>query len=246
MLSGAKIHGMDYVELPFVASGGKAIRSYLTLKKSGDMSFQKRGKYAHRRNFFKKIKAEESRIYCLTQKHTRDVVIIEDRPPHEYYSREADGLVTSNEKAVLSVTVADCLPIFLADDTKGVFGLVHSGWKGTGIVLNAVKKLEQHFNCLKNDLRILIGPGIGVCCYNVERERYTMFKRAYGSQSVRREGGDYYIDLRKANLSLLHDYGIKNITSIRDCTCCNPLFGSYRREGEEKFNRMLACIGFFG
>jgi YfiH family protein len=246
MLLGTKIHTRDYVELPLPATTEQGPRPVLSLKKSGDMAFHKREKLLHRREFFRKLNVKEGSVYALSQTHSRDVVIVGNSPPSEYYSVNADGMLTANRNAILSVTVADCLPIFIHDRANGAFGIVHSGWKGTGIVLEAIRKCESHFKSRKEDLSVLIGPGIGVCCYNVDQERYNLFRKEYGHQSVRREDGEYYLNLRKANLVLLNNYGIGEVTVIDDCTCCNPLFSSCRREGQENFSRMLACIGFIG
>ena len=45
---------------------------------------------------------------------------------------KTDGLVCDfDSKLILLVQTADCVPIFMVDNLKGIMGLVHSGWKGT-------------------------------------------------------------------------------------------------------------------
>jgi len=53
----------------------------------------------------------------------------------------ADGLVTQDPEIILTLKVADCVPVFLHDPSKNIIGLVHSGWRGTveNIVLNAIQ-----------------------------------------------------------------------------------------------------------
>ena len=53
-------------------------------------------------------------------------------------------MITKNPSLMPVVTVADCMPLYLYDSVSGVFGVVHSGWKGTGIIgeaLNLAKKI---------------------------------------------------------------------------------------------------------
>ena len=61
---------------------------------------------------------------------------------------DADGNIANSYYAknnvTLLVTIADCLPIFIAAD-NGAYGIVHSGWKGTGIIENAIIKYGNRF-----------------------------------------------------------------------------------------------------
>ena len=40
-----------------------------------------------------------------------------------------DALISNSNSIVLSIQVADCIPLFLADPLNGVIGLVHAGWR---------------------------------------------------------------------------------------------------------------------
>ena len=44
---------------------------------------------------------------------------------------KVDGFIARNKNIVLSIKVADCIPLFLHDNKTGLFGLIHSGWRGT-------------------------------------------------------------------------------------------------------------------
>jgi hypothetical protein len=150
-------------------------------------------------------------------------------------------LVTRDPRAVLCVSVGDCLPLFLFDESSGAFGLLHSGWKGTGIVELGVRMMRERGT---DTLRALLGPCIGPCCYRIPRDRYQLFEREYGGEAAIRDRGDYYIDLRAANQVLLHRLGVKSVSVISDCTSCNPLLSSFRRDGKG-FSGMLAVTGYF-
>jgi polyphenol oxidase len=153
-------------------------------------------------------------------------------------------MVTDRAELLLTITVADCLPIYLVDRRTGAFALVHSGWKGTGIVVEAVRTMASVYGTRAADLAVTIGPGIGACCYTVPDERYELFRARFGPEAVQRgPDGSCRLDLRAANELLLEREGVERVTTITDCTSCNPLLGSFRREGPAAFTRMLAFIG---
>lgn len=171
------------------------------------------------------------------------MIVVGDQGAQSLAALEADGMVTSRPDAVLTVTVADCLPIFLADRRTGAFGLVHSGWRGTGIVREAIRVMTESFGTRAGDILAVIGPGIGPCCYTVGQERHDGFRGQFGEAAVSRgPGGDFRLDLKTANVQLLEAAGVCSILVTTDCTCCSPGLGSFRREGEG-FHRMLAFLG---
>ena len=156
-------------------------------------------------------------------------------------------MITDRPDAVLSATVADCLPIFLQDTVSGAFGLVHSGWKGTGVVVNALRAMHDRYRTHAPDVAATIGPGIGPCCYRVPEERADLFARQFGAATVvRNQDGTPSLDLREANLALLRDAGVKAVTVVEDCTSCSEALGSFRRQGPARYSVMLSCIGRWG
>jgi YfiH family protein len=233
------------IKIPLGFNGGHQLRAYLSPKKAGDMAFSKQDILPYRKNFFRTYGIDKSRIFSLYQKHTKEIVNIPERAlPEDYHNIVADGMITRGKSNVLSITVADCLPIFLIDTSGKGFGILHSGWKGTGIVLNGIDALKHECGSIQKDIRVVIGPGIGSCCYNVEKERFIQFTAMYGADAGRNENGKYYIDLKKANTTILEEHGVNDITIIEDCTSCNFHLSSFRRDGEESLNLMLALIGY--
>jgi YfiH family protein len=240
------IQNESMVHIPLGLNGAYGPDACLSLRKAGDMAFFKQDILPGRRNLFRAYGIDESRLFSLYQKHTTDVVVIpESARPEDYQYRIADGMVTKGKENILGITVADCLPIFLIDTTGKGFGLLHSGWKGTGIVLNGISALQRECGSLRKDIRVIIGPGIGSCCYHVGKERFAEYTTSFGAGAGRHENGKYYIDMRKANITMLENHGITDITIIEDCTSCNPHLSSFRRDGEESLNLMIALIGYF-
>ncbi|TXT43965.1 MAG: hypothetical protein FD137_1690 [Spirochaetes bacterium] len=142
----------------------------------------------------------------------------------------------------LAVTVADCMPIWLFDRRFSAYGILHSGWKGTGILSLAVDRMRKEFGCSKDDILAILGPSIGSCCYMVDAERAAVFSAEFGESSIaERPGeGEVYLDLRKANLGIAERIGLGAVLDIDLCTACASSLGSFRRQGSQAFTRMLA------
>ena len=163
-----------------------------------------------------------------------------------------DGLITTNRNLIPTVTVADCMPLYLYDSVTGVFGIVHSGWKGTGIIVDAIKLAGKNYGARVEDFCIILGPHIRDCCYIVNEERANWFAENFTPDCVRpleagvkvdwnTGGGQLYrLSLEKANLAALKKAGVpdENIWIHPACTCCfkeNGIYkyGSNRRETKE-------------
>jgi len=236
----------DRAVLPVPASSG--LEAFISLHQSGHMSFPLRGELPDRERYFESLGLSQERIFALVQTHSRIVVNVTADDPHEYAEIKADGLVTSLPGAILSVTVADCLPILVWSDASPVFCLLHSGWKGTGIVRDAVGMLESLYSTGPGDIHACIGPGIGACCYAVPEERYEQFRNVFGVGCVKRRDNEFFLDLKAANIRLLDEAGAASCDVVTDCTCCGPFppglkLGSYRRDGKDGFHNMVVTAG---
>jgi copper oxidase (laccase) domain-containing protein len=165
-------------------------------------------------------------------------------------------LVSRDREIWLSVTVADCLPVYLLDTESGAFGILHSGWKGTGIVLKALALMAERWNTRAPAVAVVLGPCIGSCCYRVDEGRARSFAEEFGGPGgayplgppvIRRSPkgpgpAEPFLDLQAANARLLAGAGVRNLTVCRDCTFTDERLGSFRREGTD-YTRMLALIG---
>jgi copper oxidase (laccase) domain-containing protein len=136
------------------------------------------------------------------------------------------------------------MPIFMFDPDSGAFGVLHSGWKGTGILAEACRVMAAEYGSRTSRLSVAFGPRVGTCCYPVDEERATVYSNEFGSAAVVRLQGTPRLDLVAANLALAETLGITSITVADACTCCDTNLGSYRREGPPGFTRMAAAIGY--
>lgn len=166
----------------------------------------------------------------------------------EGYVTGADGLVGHTEGVAFAVRVADCVPVLLADAKTGTYAAVHAGWKGTlaHIAAHAVRAMSD-MGTKPKDIRAVIGPHIGRCCYSVPKERAEAFSREFTDGMVAiPSDGLWYLDLGLANyLELLRaGVGSEHIDAPVSCTSCqNDTFYSYRKDTKEHFGEIIGVIG---
>lgn len=193
-------------------------------------------------------------VYALEQGENGEPILQskEGSHPEALDFWRGDGAITTSSKLVPVVTVADCLPIFLYDEKTGCRGVLHSGWKGTGIVVQALKLAERTYGAQPSDFSMVIGPHIHSCCYQVEEERISYFTNQFGSSCIIPPNN---LSLAQANVNLLLEAGVPedNILCCSDCTCCDTRLGSFRRETaglpesmplSEKLRRFTTMMAF--
>jgi polyphenol oxidase len=171
---------------------------------------------------------------AIKQVHSADVILAETLG----LNGTGDALISRNPGIVAGIKTADCLPILLVDPVHRAVAAVHAGWRGTvqNIATKAVAAMSAQFGTNPQDLEAAIGPGIGLCCFEVGPE-------------VAREFGPWqsesktFLDLQKINQEKLSSIGLREIYVANLCTYCDAeSFYSYRREGE-KAGRMISYAG---
>lgn len=146
---------------------------------------------------------------------------------------DADGHISMVEPTAMAVTLADCVPVFIAHPS-GSAALLHSGWKGTagGITTKAIRILSTR-GLDPADLRVHCGPSICGRCYEVSPDVY----RVLTGQPVPRPTP---VDLKALILAQASAAGVTQLSSTDSCTRCdNGRFFSHRC-GDE--GRQVAVI----
>jgi copper oxidase (laccase) domain-containing protein len=112
------------------------------------------------------------------------------------------------------VTVADCVPVFIAHPS-GAVALLHSGWRGTAgrIVERGIETLI-HRGVPASELRLHTGPAICGACYEVSAE-------VYAQLTGRDPGKPTTVDLRALIAVHARAMGVTHITTSPLCTRCN-------------------------
>ena len=203
----------------------------MSTRMAGNMRFRWNESNPLREEFLTQIAGNGHNIVPVELIHSKNVCVVSKA--YDTDLCQADGIITVNSNLVPVVTVADCMPIFIYDCKKGVFGVLHSGWKGTGIVESAIKIAHDKFGSNPQDFCVVMGPHIHKCCYFVDRDRAEYFKKTFTESCVtEKDDGTFALSLADANLCILDRLGVQrsNIYISGDCTCCNDRFGSFRRE----------------
>jgi hypothetical protein len=146
---------------------------------------------------------------------------------------EADAVVSVATGVAACVSVADCVPVLIADPDGGAVAAVHAGWRGT-IALAAAEGVRALAREGADASRLLavIGPSIGPCCYEVSPELAERFRGRFGADVVR-AGATPRLDLWRANLLALAEAGVRGerVEVLGRCTACErELFFSHRRD----------------
>ena len=127
---------------------------------------------------------------------------------------DADGHFAPDRGTAVAISVADCVPVFIAHPAGAVM-VLHSGWRGT-----AARILERGLSDLAaagfpgGDARIHLGPAICGRCYEVSAD-------VYHQLTGRDPGKPTPVDLRALLADQARKGGAHRVTTSEMCTRCN-------------------------
>lgn len=197
------------------------------------------------------LNIDSNKIIKSAQKHTDVVKDIKEYTTENF--EFVDGFITNKKNIPLVTKYADCTPIILYDKIKNVIGNVHSGWRGTlqKISVEAVRLMEEKYNCNPADIIVCIGPCIKQCHFQVEEDFIDKFKQEFGNVEKYYKIGEvvegkqkYYFDTTNLIIDYLTEIGInrENIFDSNICSVCNVAnMSSYRAE-KEKADRNMNIV----
>jgi len=149
-----------------------------------------------------------------------------------------DGWVTTTPGVLLTVTVADCIPVYLAAPRRGV-ALLHAGWRGTaaGILGRGVERLCAVAGAEPSDLAMHCGVAICGNCYEVGSEvMHACGLPAPGS-------GPWHLDLRDRLAAQAEALGITRVSGSSWCSSHHPDRFYSHRASSGRDGRMVAFLG---
>lgn len=206
----------------------------------------------NRLRFFDSLNIQQSEIVTGEQVHSNNVYTVTsiDNPKNIPLT---DALVSNVPNVYMEVRVGDCLPVMFFDPIKNVVGIAHSGWKGTvgKICVKTVEMMVTQFDSESKDILVFIGPGIGVCCYEVKedvinevRQKLPLYADSVLNYLV--ENDTTYFDMAKAvKLQLIEESGIldQHISMSEICTKDSPeQFYSYRNRGSAQNDGLFVAV----
>jgi YfiH family protein len=209
----------------------------------------------NRRRFLRSIRADRfGRFGLLRQIHSPDLLVIasEDEGAADFTQPATgcgDALMTNVPGMLLTVQVADCIPVLLFDPRKRAVAAIHAGWRGTvaRIAQLTATAMQQRYGSDPGDIVAAIGPGIGPESYAVSEDLRSEFTAAfaYADDLFQERDAQLYLDLWKANQRQLVGAGLRsgNIQVLGLDTATNTdRFFSHRAE-KGFTGRMMAAIG---
>lgn len=192
------------------------------------------------------LKLDSKNIVRPYQTHTNNVKeVAEEIGVFPKELEDIDGLVTDKKNKILSLTFADCTPIYLFDKNKRIIGNIHSGWQGTvkRIAEKAIGFMKETYSCNPEDIICIIGPTIRECHFEVQKDVRDLFYNEFKSMDnideiikYNKETNSYFINTVEINRNLLLQQGIleENIVDSKICSFCNSdIIHSYRKDGIE-------------
>ena len=182
----------------------------------------------------------DSAVATLRQIHSDKVLLAEGAG----CLGEGDALICNRPGVYLSIRTADCLPILIADPTHRAIAAVHAGWRGTvlEILPKTLSAMQENFGTQPVDVVVVVGPGIGGCCFEVGPEVARQFASFFPERTDL--SSQTRIDLVETTGRQLRRNGVTagQLATSGVCTVCRPdLFHSFRRD-REAAGRMVTAI----
>ena len=197
----------------------------------------------NRQLFLRALRADTlQRFAVLQQRHTPVVRVVcnAEQAAADFLqpgTMRGDAVMTNLPGVLLTVQVADCVPVLLFDPVRRAVAAFHAGWRGTlaRIVERGVGTMRLLYGTSPEEVIAAIGPSIGPQSYSVGEEvrhqftsrfRYAddLFHDVYDSDPIREKypllfmtarapghspiGPELHLDLWEANRRQLLDAGV--------------------------------------
>lgn len=188
------------------------------------------------------------------QVHGCTVAVVDNEPLDTVSKIKADAIITKTRRPI-GIQTADCLPVLF--HSERAVGAAHAGWRGlqSGILLRTIDAFAE-LGVSARDLHVAIGPAIGQCCFEVDKNVIDAFERAWAhlwknskpwrtsqpeSKKLARtqapvSTNNLWLDLKVIAHMQLRAAGVldKNVEDKGFCTYCGPNeLASFRRSTHE-------------
>jgi polyphenol oxidase len=166
----------------------------------------------------------------MAQVHGAEVAVVR-RPPDADRLPAVDAMVTDRPGLALSVRVADCVPVLLADAASGVVGCAHAGRAGLagGVVPRTVEAMR---GLGASRLQAWIGPYVCGGCYEVPEQMRADVTAVVPEADSTTTWGTPALDIGAGVEAQLRAAGCTVVEVPRRCTREDPDLYSHRRDGD--------------
>lgn len=218
-------------------------------KKDGSMKFLNNGHdkevLENRQRFFNKLRVDCHNVVSADLRHGGNVKVVGQKHAGQTI-KSADGLITAEKNLFLTITIADCLPVYFYDPEKKIIGVAHAGWQGVkeNIVSRMVQIMVENFKSKYDNILVNVGAHIQKCHFEVKDDIAKKFKE-YQDVIIQKRNKTF-INLSRIVAVQLFDSGVSvdNVKTSQECTyCLDDKYYSYRRDGCKDIKAMIAYIG---
>ena len=201
--------------------GGVSDGEYEGLNLAGHVGDQPANVAKNREILAEQIGVAPDNLKFMNQIHSNRVEILRNLDDE---LQPCDGVITALRGVVLCVLVADCSPVLIADERRGVVAAVHAGRAGvTGkICTNAVNLMASEFGCEAAELRVFVGA-------NIKARNYEVGELDLGAFNRYKNGGKF--DMESALRDEFAALGVERVEFDPRCTFETQGLFSYRRDG---------------
>lgn len=209
-------------------------------EKMGDRMFPKSAWdwFTYTKEIFSEIYPNPSyQVHSLQQVHGDSIEEIPLDADKKSFNemKDGDGLFCIQEKQILVVRTADCVPVYLYSKKQPLVCMIHSGWKGTtlGITEKMIQSLlDQGYSI--EELVMELGPYIQRSNYEVREDVANLFLELGPDVCYPKVDGKYLLDVGLAiERRVKRAFGDKLfVSNQKNEVFQSPLYFSHRAKEE--------------
>ena len=209
-------------------SGGASTGAYASFNLGDHVGDDPVAVAANRARLAAGIGLPAERLVWMEQVHSRTVAVVDG--PREEALPVTDGVVTATPGLALVVLAADCTPVLLADEERGVVAAVHAGRVGArlGIVPAALEAMERA-GARRGAVTALLGPAACGRCYEVPASIQRDVEAHLPGSATRTRSGTPGLDIRAGLRAQLLAAGVAGVATDARCTMEDRDLFSHRR-----------------
>lgn len=219
-------------------SGGVSSGDFSAFNLAGHVGDDSRAVKANRKKLVKDLQLPAEPVW-LEQVHSNTVICADDifpdsglQKPLQEKTFQADASFSRNKGVVCTVMTADCLPVFICNNSGTEIAVAHAGWRGlhAGIISNTVAAMRSQ----PEELLVALGPAIGPAVFEVGEEVFSAFVNKNDTNEsafVSNTPGHYLCDIYQLARNELISLGVNKVSGGDHCTYReDSLFYSFRKQ----------------
>lgn len=196
----------------------------------------------NRNSFFVKNNINPQNVISAEIVHSNKIAIVSEKDLWKiiYW---VDWLITNEKNLFLSVTFADCVPVFFYDEKKQVIWIIHAWrkWIVDNICESMISKFTDALKSNPKNIIVKIWPHIQSCHFEIKDDISYNFNKKYIINNDQKMKVNLQEIIKDQLLELW--INLENIQLSDECTFCEKeKYFSYRRDKPKKVEAMIWVI----